>query len=301
MISEIRNKTVVSILIPIHNRIEVTKKGLYSINQALSEYYRNSADCNVHYDVVVIDDGSLDGSFEYIEKYYPQYTILKGDGNLWWSGSINKAVDYLLKKGNSTYILLWNDDTYPDINYFIELSRLISNNYYQRKIIGSLIYEHETRNIWSFGGKFNPFTGRKYMLKKIPKNTNDLHKVDWLPGMGTVIPYSCICEVGQWDEKLFPQYHGDIDFTLRAKKKGFEIVVSRKLIIYNFIEYSSYSSNNKKEIINSLKFINSRYNLKKNILFYHRHTITPLWMVIVIKNYIKYFLFVFKKLVSSNF
>ena len=48
-----------SILIPIHNRLQVTKIGLKHLFQSL-HYYNNASTNNWHHDVIVIDDGSTD-------------------------------------------------------------------------------------------------------------------------------------------------------------------------------------------------------------------------------------------------
>jgi GT2 family glycosyltransferase len=38
--------------------------------------------------VIVVDDGSSDRTAEEVAENYPKVTILKGDGNLWWTGAI---------------------------------------------------------------------------------------------------------------------------------------------------------------------------------------------------------------------
>ena len=62
---------------------------------------------------------------------------------------------------------------------------------------------------------------------------NEKIECDWLPGMGTVTHKSVYEKIGMLDEIRFPQYHGDSDFTLRAKKRGYKIIVYPDLKIYN--------------------------------------------------------------------
>ena len=70
-------KNKVSILIPVYNRIEITKKGISQIFLSLSQLHISDI-----YEVIVIDDGSTDGTSDWIKQKYPQTIILYGDGNL---------------------------------------------------------------------------------------------------------------------------------------------------------------------------------------------------------------------------
>src|ERR1700730_511559 len=101
---------IICILIPIHNRIEMTKQGLNSLFSALRHFNENGLS-QTSYKVVVIDDGSKDGSKEWIKEHYKDCEILIGDGNLWWSGAINKGIEYALTIDKLTHVILWNDDT----------------------------------------------------------------------------------------------------------------------------------------------------------------------------------------------
>ena len=79
------DKENVYIIIPVHNRKEITLKCLDTLKQNgdLDKYY-----------VIVIDDGSTDGTSEAIQSLYPDVIILTGDGNLWWTGAIKKGMEY---------------------------------------------------------------------------------------------------------------------------------------------------------------------------------------------------------------
>ena len=44
--------------------------------------------------------------------------------------------------------------------------------------------------------------------------------------MGTYVPREAFLEIGLPDEKRFPQAWGDVDFTLRARRRGYRLVVA---------------------------------------------------------------------------
>ena len=127
-----------SILIPVYNRLEITKIGLESIYSALNEYNKTGRG-SVNFEIVVIDDGSTDGTSGWIAQNYPNIHIKVGDGNLWWSGSINKGAKFSIDVLKSDYLLLWNDDTICDINYFIVLNKILQNDKLNNSIIVSKV------------------------------------------------------------------------------------------------------------------------------------------------------------------
>lgn len=279
---------LVSIVMVVHNRIEVTKEGLKCLLDALHTQLYEAKHKQIKYEVVIVDDGSTDGTSEYIKKNYPQVKILFGSGNLWWTGGINKALRYSKEELNADYYLIWNNDVCPGIRYFENLLELIKK-YNEDVLIGPYIYEFNSAKLWSSGGRFNRFTGKKSMIKeKINKKNNKVY--DWLTGMGTLIPKKIIDQFGYLDEDTFPQYHSDIDYTLRVNYAGVKVIVSEDLKIYNKTEYSSYKGFDLKSFFFSVnsRNIGSRYNISKDVMFHKMHCISYLWIFQLIKKYIKY-------------
>lgn len=276
----------ITILIPVYNRIEITKLGLTSLYDAIKYYTEN---CKKHYSIgiIVIDDGSTDGSSLWIEKNYPEINILKGNGNLWWTGAINTGARYAIENLSTDYVILWNDDTSCEITYFIELENILSSHN-NDIIVGSTILNSDNNQLWSKLLYFNPITGTSsYKEVSFPFGKKTLN---WLTGMGTIIPSNIIKEIGYWNNEKFPQYFGDIDFTLRASKRNYKIISSEKLIIYNKTEYSSYKATNIKSFFRSLESnnLNSRYNLKIRFQFYKEHCESFFWLITFFLYYTKY-------------
>ena len=265
----------VSVLIPIHNGIECTKKCLHELNGL----FKTGEYTNCEFSIIVIDDGSSDGSKEWISANYPRVMILEGDGNLWWSGAVNKGAKHAFEGTGSDYVLLWNNDIKPKGNYFVILSRIISQEP-DSTIIGSKICNLNNNMIWSFGGIFNPKTGKKYMIGFNQTDSDKFNKVievDWLTGMGTLVSKKAVDRIGYWDRYNFPQYHGDSDFTYRAKLNGFKLKVFPELVLYNDTSVTGYSHNyNMKRLFISFTNIKSKLNIRKNILFYRKYAKSPL-------------------------
>ncbi len=262
-------KNRVFIIIPVHNRLAYTKRCLSSLE---NQTYKN-------FEVIVVDDGSTDGTKEYIENKYPFWTILKGDGNLWWTRSIHDGICFALKyskKGD--FILMINNDCYAKNNYLNESVKASVNN--NRPIVGSLVIDaNDTKKIIESGVRIN---WRKSSIYAVANNVNELKKavdsfgiikkIDTLPGKGTLIPVEIIEKSGNFNYRKLPHYIGDYEFFCRAKKNGFKLIVSTKAKLFNFSKLTgtTHSSSHQihyKEALNILFGRKSKINIVDHINF----------------------------------
>ena len=93
-------------------------------------------------------------------------------------------------------------------------------------------------------------------------------------------------KIGYWNDKDFPQYHGDSDFTYRAKLAGFDIVVFPQLRLWNDTSNTGLSHQGSlKVLIRLLSDIKSNYNLKKNLRFYRKYATSMMAYSSLIRSY----------------
>jgi GT2 family glycosyltransferase len=202
----------IAIVIPVHNRLQYTRSCLRSLHQQTIRDFQ----------IVVVDDGSTDGTDEMIVSEFPDVVLLRGDGNLWWTRAINIGVAYALSHG-ADYILTLNDDIIlqPD---FIEsmVSRAAEN---PNALLGGVEIDSITKTPL-YGGKIIDWKLAKYrsVLDTLkPENQHGLHAVNHLPGRELLIPAETFREIGFFDAKNFPQTVADFDFTYRAYKAGYKV------------------------------------------------------------------------------
>lgn len=108
---------MIYILLPVHNRKKTTEKFILSL---VSQTYKD-------FRLILIDDGSKDGTAEMVLSYLPQTVLIQGDGNLWWAGSLQKGYEWLMRYADDTDIcLIINDDTVFDRNFLSTGRELLS-------------------------------------------------------------------------------------------------------------------------------------------------------------------------------
>ena len=84
----------IAALITCHNRCEKTKRCLSSLLTVMPELK-----------VYVVDDGSTDGTSEMVNTLFPGVTVLKGDGNLFWSRGMYVAWIEAVKRNYDYYLI----------------------------------------------------------------------------------------------------------------------------------------------------------------------------------------------------
>ena len=96
------NKQTVTVMMTCFNRIKYTVPCV----KALVE---GNPDISFHF--IITDDNSTDGTKEALEKLPYSMTLLLGNGQLFWNGGMEKALDHALTQAKQTdYYLLVNDD-----------------------------------------------------------------------------------------------------------------------------------------------------------------------------------------------
>ena len=93
----------------VHNRKPITEQ---FVDQLLAQTYSDIQ-------LVLVDDGSTDGTADMVREKMPNAVILQGDGNLWWGGALHKAYGWMKKSSlnDQDYVMFSNDDVMFDKRY----------------------------------------------------------------------------------------------------------------------------------------------------------------------------------------
>lgn len=214
------------IVIPVFNRLPLTLKCL--------EGFASQVDQGIK--IILVDDGSTDGTSDAVHAKYPQVEILNGNGNLFWSGSVNLGIRRaLVDAGPDDYILLVNNDTFHEPDFIGSCREVVARH--PRSLIGSVIMESPQNGVIKSGGsKINWFTA-KYSGLNGGRDIGDfpsghMEKVSTVTGRGVLVPVETYRDIGLYDERHFRQC-GDTELPRRAYAKGYSLYVSYDLKTYD--------------------------------------------------------------------
>jgi len=123
----------------------------YNGKNHLDEFLRSVLSLNYpknQYEVVMIDNGSTDGSAEYVERKYPWVKLIRLDKNYGFASGNNIGARYC----RGEFLALINNDTVLDRNWLIELVKHASRN--PNAVYGSVMLKYGTKDlIIYYGGK----------------------------------------------------------------------------------------------------------------------------------------------------
>ncbi|MBD2108548.1 glycosyltransferase family 2 protein [Nodosilinea sp. FACHB-13] len=205
------------ILIPVHNRRATTLGCLQDLDR--------NGDLTRHR-VVVIDDGSTDGTRAAIQASFPSVTVLAGDGHLWWTGAICLGMEYAIAQG-AQYLVWLNDDCRLAPNALDGFVQFCHNH--PKAIVGAQGFEQNDRDRLSFGGKRKTWQGYRFLTLS-PGQTLPC---DLLSGNLVCLPRAVVEAVGYPDEAASPHYGGDSLYLLRAQKAGFQLFIDSHYQVFN--------------------------------------------------------------------
>ncbi|HPS31723.1 MAG TPA: glycosyltransferase family 2 protein [bacterium] len=136
------------IILPVHNRRAITQRFLECLND---QSYTN-------WHLILIDDGCTDGTAEMAQSLIKNITILKGNGNLWWAGSLQFAYRYIRKMRDfkdNDIVLIINDDVEISDVFIKNAVDIFMHNADRKILLQAIAYEKDGRKVYKTGVFYN--------------------------------------------------------------------------------------------------------------------------------------------------
>lgn len=224
----------VFLLLPVHNRVAITAKFLDCL---IAQSYTN-------YHLILIDDGSTDGTSEMVASRIGRLTILRGTGDWWWAGSLQKGIAQLQNIAHEDDIIVFiNDDITFAQDFLMKGVTLLEQ--YGGMLLPQILNE-QTGAIEESGVEAN--------LKRLTfKTATGPARINCLPTRGLFMNMSVLKKVGGFYPKLLPHYLSDYEYTIRAHRLGVSLTTSPDLTICSDKGATGYRELDNESLIDFLR------------------------------------------------
>ena len=211
------------ITIPVRNRKAFTIAILQQLTEQIAQLIAAQMPQSADIQIIVVDDDSSDGTPELIEQRFPQVHLLRGDGELWWTGAIAQAMTYAAKALKTDYIIWLNDDITLADDFIAQVIEHCQTPH-AKALTGGIICDRQHPNWVVFGGVI-----ASQLINDVAQFNQPVLNVDTLNGNITILPTRITADIGLPDTQRFRHYGGDFEYICRAKRNGYTAQLSSHL------------------------------------------------------------------------
>ncbi len=238
--------------------------------------------------IIVVDNGSTDGTGEAVKKKFPRVKLIKNAKNLGVTGGVNAG----LKEATGDYIWFVDHDNIFKPKMLKEMVRLAESDPAIGVVVPKIYYWKPKDIIWAAGTGINLLTGEN--LSREGKDVGQYDKVEEIQvaPANFLVKKAVIDKVGAYDDIYFISYE-DADLSFRIRKAGYKIVYTPKAVCYHQIPLLDKMSMKK-------RWLNRAYWTSRNkIIFMRKHS--PFFAIFVLLYPIWFCLYTYQAVRYRNF
>jgi len=200
----------------------------------------------VEYEILVVDNGSADGTVEMLRERYPQVVRVENPENR----GVAPARNQLLEKARGRYILSVDVDTTFTQKGAVETLVATMDRIPEAAVGGpKLVYKDGSLQLSCrpFPSPLNILVEGTLLKKYFPQSRfvrdytledwdhAELREVDWMYGAALVIRREALARIGCFDERFFYLYE-DIDLCFQARRHGYKVIYIPQAVICHHLE-----------------------------------------------------------------
>lgn len=205
-------RPLVQVLLTVHDRRRETLACL----ERLTAQAREAA---AEVRVVLVDDGSRDGTGQAVRAAFPEVRVVEGSGQLYWNGGMRRAFE-VAAQDDPDFFLLLNDDTHllpGALARLLATHRALTAEGEGACVVVGATVDPET-GLQSYGGwrqgpRLNPARLTLVPPAEAPQ------RCDTMNGNCVLVPRAVAARVGNLDA-AFTHRMGDLDYGFRATRAG---------------------------------------------------------------------------------
>lgn len=188
--------------------------------------------------IIVVDNGSSDGSIELIKENYPDVQLIAKDKNYGFAGGVNFGISVAMDQ-DAKFIALFNNDAVAESSWIEGLYNTLKSDP-NLGIVTSKIMRIDKKHLDSTGD-FYSIWGLPF-----PRGRNEIDtkqydkKLEIFSASGGASMYrvSMLKEIGLFDEDFFA-YFEDVDISFRAQLAGWKVRYNPKAVVYHHVNATS--------------------------------------------------------------
>ena len=187
----------------------------------------------IEYEVIYVDNGSVDGSVEMVRKEFPQTRIIENQDNKGFIRANNQGIEI----ATGRYVLLLNSDTIVLENAIARTAQF-ADAHPEAAVVGCRVLNPDGSlqdNCFRFYSTSNMILDVLWLSRAFPRNKwfgrkayggwdyDSVREVDVVVGCFSLVRVKAIQQVGVMDERFFV-YGDDIDWCYRFTKAGWKVL-----------------------------------------------------------------------------
>lgn len=215
-------KPEVSIVIPVYNQLDYTKKCIESLVSTLDRKV----------ELIIVDNASTDKTYEYLSAYRNsklKIEVIRNTENL----GFPKAVNCGIEESTGRYVVIANNDIIFTNGWLTRIIEVAESND-NIGLVGPIsnevsgLQKDENANYSTVDEMFS------YAARIKQENSSQVVNFPRLAFLCTLIKREVIEKIGGLDERFSPGNYEDDDYCLRAQLAGYKAVIARDIFVHHF-------------------------------------------------------------------
>lgn len=201
----------VAVVMTCHNRAAMTLRAIDAIKRA-------GARAAARLSIFLTDDGSTDGTADLVRRRFPEVRIVAGDGSLYWNRGMLAAWRAAREVSPDFYLWL-NDDLEVGEDALADALACFGTDTLARRIVVGKTIDPRTGAV-TYGAYARAEGVSRLRFRRLRDGETGGVTMN---GNFVVIPARAAEELGM-NDPVFTHASGDVDYGLRASRRGYAIV-----------------------------------------------------------------------------
>jgi len=219
------DEQAITVVIPNWNGINLIRDCLHSLELQ-----------TLNHTVIVVDNGSTDGSNDVVRNEFPEVQLLEFPNNAGFAGGVNRGIRPALARG-AKYIALLNNDAVADEHWLEELVGVAEADE-RVGVVAAKIVTMDGERIDSTGDLYSvwglAFPRGRGEVDSGQYDSREMGDIFSASGGASLYRAQMLDEIGLFDERFFA-YLEDVDIGFRARLAGWKILYAPKATVRHLI------------------------------------------------------------------